>query len=215
MTRSSSDEPAALAPTPSDASSTRSSRRSSIWAGRSPRSSISTSCSQQIPRLIGAADLVRRVRGLPARRAPRELRVAYSVGYPQRETRSPEARRGARRRRRREQQPLLVNDVVGSALRRVRARHGLGDRRAAAAQVAADRRAQHPQPHRDQFTRATSRSCGSSPRTSRSRSSTRGCSSRAASTPKRSRRSPRSAARSRPSSISTSCSRASRSSPSA
>ena len=96
------------------------------------------------------ADLVRGLRGLPARRAPRRAEGrAYTVGYPRRATNrsGSSSVRDSSAPRSASQQPLLVNDLdVRSALRRVRARHGVGNRRAAAAQVEADRRAQHAQP---------------------------------------------------------------------
>ena len=117
---------------------------------------------RQIPRLIGrlisfdafAVYLLDERRG--------ELRLAYAVGYP-----GAGARRSGCARASglvgaavASEQPLLVNDVaVRSALRRVRAGHAVGAGRAAPAQVAAHRRAEHPQPQPRSVHRcATSRS---------------------------------------------------------
>ncbi len=204
------DEPAAPPP-----SNTKSSPRCSTWAARSRRFSISTICCSKIPRLI--ARLITfdafAVYLLDERRG--ELKVAYSVGYPDRdEPLRLKLGQGLVGAAVASEQPLLVNDVASDP-RYVEFVPGMASEivvplvhksKPIGALNILSRQS------RSLHAATTWRSCASSPRTSPSRSSTRGSSNGAASTPKRSRRSRRSDAKSRRCSISTSCLRASRSS---
>ena len=96
-----------------------------------------------------------------------ELRTAYTVGYPRppASTAASEARSRPRRRGRCQRAAGARQRSPGrSALRRVRAGHALGDRRPTAAQVEADRCAEHPEPATAITSpSATSLSCGSLP----------------------------------------------------
>ena len=152
--------------------SRRRSRRCSIWAGRSPAVLDFDELLAQIPRLI--ARLIEfdafAVYLLDERRG--ELRVAYAVGYPDSVApmRAASSGQGLVGAAVASQMPLLVNDVAADPRYvAVVPGMGVGAGRAAAAQEAADRRAEHPQPQQGSVHRgATSSCCASSPRTSRS-----------------------------------------------